>query len=164
MECTASNTRSERIALFPFPIMKLAATSVTSTGLGPGPAPSVNPAKLKLLGYLRRRYMMPSSAAKLLFFIAIVFYSPLRLAGLLTAKMRRQFPRMKWLKTTLYTLCRAGSSVIFGQGNSSSRPERPVQSPILDGFGNMFRFNHLHGFQVGNRARYLQDPVVRPRG
>jgi hypothetical protein len=53
--------------------MKLAATSATSAGLGPGLAWFLNPEELELLGYLRRPYMMPSKAAKLLFFIAIVF-------------------------------------------------------------------------------------------
>src|SRR5438128_1876121 len=40
------------------------------------------------------------------------------------------------------------------------RPERPVQRPVLDRLRNVLRLDRGRAFQVGNRPRYFQYPVM----
>src|SRR5438445_11558874 len=42
------------------------------------------------------------------------------------------------------------------------RPERPVQRPVLDRLRNVLGLDRGRAFQVGNRPRYFQYPVMRP--
>ncbi len=38
---------------------------------------------------------------------------------------------------------------------SPLRPERAIQRPVLDGFGDVFRLNGRGAFEVGDRSGYL---------
>ncbi len=40
----------------------------------------------------------------------------------------------------------------------------PVQPPVLDRLRGVIRADLLRDFQVGDRPRHLEDPVVRPGG
>ena len=41
-----------------------------------------------------------------------------------------------------------------------SRPERPVQSSVLNGLRDMFGFELRHAVEIGNRASDFQDAVM----
>ena len=45
-----------------------------------------------------------------------------------------------------------------------SRPECPVQRPVLNGFRDVFGLDCGCGFQVGNRPGYFEDAVVGAGG
>src|SRR5215469_16599507 len=52
--------------------------------------------------------------------------------------------------------CFRGENVVL-------RPECPVQRPVLDRFGDVPGLDDLAADQIGDRTRYLEDTVVRPR-
>lgn len=48
-------------------------------------------------------------------------------------------------------------------GRSSSRPQLPIQRPILNRLRHMLARDSVRIRQVRNRSRHFQNPVIRPR-
>src|SRR5579863_3600259 len=71
------------------------------------------------------------------------------------------YPRL----TAWALLLRCSAAFLFTNSRlSHSCPERPIQRPILDGFGDVFWLKAGNAFEVGDGTGYLQDAVVGARG